>query len=384
MHIAINATYRLHGAGLVHLTRLLETWSSKELEGEHRITLYTRMENIPLLKNAMNRTVRVHAVGAHSLTTAGKLVWEQFVLPRILRKTKANILLCLGNMAPLQSPVPTVVGFDNAAPFCTSVTFSSVGVHDWLWFKLLGLMMRLSARAASRVIFASQHLKDLFVRKFNFPSPRGDVIYHGRNLSNLEAPSPALLERLQMRRPYLLSISHLYPYKNMPALIEAYARARDIMQARGLQLALVGKPRSKIYERQLKDLIRERQLDSSIVLTGGVEHQVIAPLLSGCEFFVFQSTCENCPTTLIEALAAGLPIACSNAGVMPEIAGDAALYFDPFNPSDIAQALARLVEDAPLRDSLGRRALQQVAKFPTWDEVGQMTLKSLQRAVAEG
>lgn len=68
---------------------------------------------------------------------------------------------------------------------------------------------------------------------------------------------------------------------------------------------------------------------------------------------------------------------------MPEIAGDAALYFDPFDPEDIAQALKHLAENGTLRAELRQKALQQSLKFPTWDEVGQMTLHSLRRAVGD-
>ena len=88
--------------------------------------------------------------------------------------------------------------------------------------------------------------------------------------------------------------------------------------------------------------------------------------------------------SLIEALAADVPIACSNVGVMPEIAGDAAAYFDPYDPGDIANTLARVINDAPLRDTLRKKALEQARKFPTWDEVGEMTLRSLERAAVEG
>jgi glycosyltransferase involved in cell wall biosynthesis len=296
-------------------------------------------------------------------------------------KSKLDVLLCPGNMIPLRSPVPTVVTFRNAGPFCSSVTLRSTGTHDWLWLRLLGIFMRLSARAASRVIFISRYFKDLFVRRFRFPAERGDVIYHGRDGLMMEAPAPAFLPQLGIRPPYLLSVSHLYPYKNTPALIEGYALARQTLQARGLQLALVGQPRSGAYFGQLQGLIQRRGLKDWVVLTGGVPHRAIGPLLTGCEFFVFQSTCENCPTTLIEALATGVPVACSKAGVMPEIAGNAALYFDPFDQDDIARALMQMAGDGSLRAELRQKALQQAQRFPSWDEVGQMTLQSLQRAV---
>jgi len=383
MRIAIDAAYRLHGGGLTHLKHLLDAWARTGAVRQHPISLFTRPENLAALQDSLGEGIEVHAVARRPMNLVAKVAWEQFVLPRLLVKSKLDVLLCPGNMIPLRSPVPTVVTFRNAGPFCSSVTLRSTGTHDWLWLRLLGIFMRLSARAASRVIFISRYFKDLFVRRFRFPAERGDVIYHGRDGLMMEAPAPAFLPQLGIRPPYLLSVSHLYPYKNTPALIEGYALAHQTLQSRGLQLVLVGQPRSEAYFGQLQDLIQRRGLKDWIVLTGGVPHRAIGPLLTGCEFFVFQSTCENCPTTLIEALATGVPVACSKVGVIPEVAGNAALYFDPFDPDDIARALMHMAEDCSLRAEMRQKALQQAQRFPSWDEVGEMTLTSLQRAVGE-
>jgi glycosyltransferase involved in cell wall biosynthesis len=382
MHIAINAAYRLHGGGLTHLRQLLGAWSKLGVDHEHTVSLFTRMENVAALQEALSQRIKIHPVGRRSMTLAVKMAWEHVVLPRILARAQPDVLLCPGSMAPLRSAVPTVVAFRNAGPFCPSITLRSTGAHDWLWLKVLGVLMRHAAHAARRVIFISHYFKDLFVRRFGFPTERGDVIYHGRDALAVEPPDPAWLRQLGIQPPYALSVSHLYPYKNLPALIEGYALARRPLQARGIRLAVAGQARHPSYQRRLQQLIQRDALEPWVALTGGVPHQAIGPLLAGCEFFVFQSTCENCPTTLIEALAAGVPIACSNIGVMPEIAGDAALYFDPFAPGDVAHALTRMAEDAGLRDDLRHKALQQAQKFPTWKEVGQLTLRSLQRAVS--
>jgi glycosyltransferase involved in cell wall biosynthesis len=106
--------------------------------------------------------------------------------------------------------------------------------------------------------------------------------------------------------------------------------------------------------------------------------------MQGCDFFVFQSTCENCPITLIEALGAGIPICCSSAGVMPEIAGKAVLYFDPRSPTSIAEALVHMARDADLRQRMGGMARVQARRFPTWQEMGALTLATLERVARDG
>ena len=384
MHIAISAAYRMHGGGLVHLRNILESWARTGVDREHRISLFVREESISMLADSISERVEVHAVGGRLFALAGKLAWEQSRLVSILKKAHADVLFCPGNIVPLRSPIPVVSVFHNIGPFCSTVTPRSVGGYDWLWLRVLGLLMRLSARAATRVIFPSRYFRDLFVERFGLSPDRSDVIYHGGDQLKAGPGAASLLEQLGIRKPYLLSVSHLYPYKNYPALIQGFALARETLANREVQLVLVGSARDDSYFRQLQRLVRELGMDDWVLMTGAVPHESVGALLAGCHGFVFQSTCENCPTALIEALAANVPIACSSAGVMPEIAGDAAAYFDPYDPSDIAGTLARVIDDAPLRDTLRKKALEQVQRFPMWDEVGEMTLRSLERAAIEG
>lgn len=381
MRIGISAAYRMHGGGLVHLRNLLKAWTRMGITRKHSIILFTRPENLPALQLVPGGGLEIRPTGSRFFNVLGKLVWEQVMFPRLLAQIRPDVVFCPGNIVPLRSPVPTVVAYRNAAPFCSSVTLRATGPSEWLAYKAQGALMRLSADAARRAIFISHYFKDLFVERFGFPPERCDVIYHGRDGLSEEQPDRSLLDRLGVVSPYILCVSHLQSYKNIPALIEGYAVAQQTLQRCGLRLALAGKPVSESYARRLNALIHKQGLDRWIILTGNLPHPAVATLLAHCHFLVFQSTCENCPTALIEAMAAGVPIACSNASVMPEIAGDSVLYFDPFDPADIARALTRMADEVSLRRDLGQKAKQRALKFPTWDEVGQMTLSSLERAL---
>ena len=383
MRIAVNATYHLHGGSLTHLQNILGAWCRGGVDREHDITLFIRAESVGIIESSQTGQINVQPVGGQKFSGPAKLVWEQSALPGLLRKAHADVLLCPGNIVPVRSSVPSVVMFRNSGPLCDSITRSSVGNREWAWFRALGGMMRLSARVATRVIFVSNYFKELYAERFGFPTERGDVIYHGRDALTVGSGDISDLAKLGVREPYILSVSHLLPYKNFPALIEGFASARAGFDNPQTQLVLAGIPSSDSYLKYLRDLITRHSVEDSILLTGGVPHQTIGTLLENCQSFVFQSTCENCPNALIEALSAGVPIACSNAGVMPEIAGDAALYFDPYDPQDISRALKRINTDSAFRDSLRAKSQTESQKFPTWDQVGQMTLDSLVRA-AEG
>jgi glycosyltransferase involved in cell wall biosynthesis len=88
-------------------------------------------------------------------------------------------------------------------------------------------------------------------------------------------------------------------------------------------------------------------------------------LLANADVFVFASSCENMPNTLVEAMAVGLPIACSNRGPMPEVLEDGGVYFDPEAPHSIADALERIITNADLRTQVATRA-QQLSRQYSW------------------
>ena len=379
MRIAIDATFRMHGGGMIHLRQLLKAWHSLRLEREHTLVLFTRADSADQL-GPLNDGIELVTLPGSEINAGVRLLWQQFRLPGLLRQAGSDVLFCPGNVSPFRSSIPVVVALQNAAPFCASVTLRSTGLSKWLWFKALGWMMRWSARRADRVVFISQYFRDFFVRCYGFPSDHADVIPHGYDSFAGTTVDPLLLERMGIRRPFILSVSHLYRYKNLPALIEGYALARQALQARDLRLVIVGKAVDPGFYKEMRRQVDALGLQDWIVFPGPVPHPVVATLIRECEFFVFQSTCENFSIALLEALAAGVPVASSNAGVMPEIGGDAPLYFDPFHPQGIAEVLARVAGDPELRREMGRKALQQATRFPTWEQVATMTLQSLQRA----
>lgn len=379
MHIVISAPFRMLGGGQVHLSCLLAAWDRTGIDRAHTITLVTRTENLSALP--ITGRVRVVPIDFRAMPLPMRMGWEQVALPRLARRLEADVLLCPGNVAPWRSFVPTVVVMRNAAPFCEGLGWRRVGPAAWMRFRVLGALMRLSASTATRTIFVSHYFRSRFVRWFGFPPERGDVIYHGRDGLPRAAADPATLADLGIRSPYFLCVGHLYPHKNILALIEGYAKAAGTMRDHDLRLVIAGKFTDASYARRLRRLVRDRGLEEWVVFLGAVPYGMIATLLAGCTAFVFQSTCENCPNTLIEALAVGLPIACSRASVMPEIAGDAALYFDPDVPKDIARVLREMATNPDLRRDLGRRARIQALRFPTWDDVGRDTFASLERAV---
>lgn len=380
MRIAIDVTSRLAGGGAQYLLQVLQAWARQGVGREHEIILFAYPANESLLRPVMGEGVKIHPIPASG--EVDRWLSKQTSLVKLLRQYKVDVLLAPANMCPLTGKIPSVVVFHNLGPFCSTIVPSTVGWGNWLWFKTLGVMMRISARKTNRVVFLSHYFQDYFQQRFSLPAVKAEMMYLGRPDVRSERGG-ALPERLGVEKPYILLVSHLYPYKYLENVILGYARAQRTMEEHGLKLYIVGNPYDKKYHAKLKGLVHNYSLEGRVVLTGNVAPAEVLALMANCHFFVFQSTCENCPVTLIEALTSGLPIACSKIGVMPEIAGNAALYYDPFDPADIARALERMAREPELRQSLREKALIEAQKFPSWDEIAQRVLLCLEQVAKE-
>jgi len=380
MRIGINATFQAHGGSFVHLSEMLQEWKKDGTLSKYGVVLFSSIGNLRALRADLDG-IAVVPLRRSDLGTAARLVVEQTELVRAIERERVDVLFCPANTMPLRTRIPSVVLLQNAAPFCESISLSSVGVAQWLRYRLLGHAMRLSVRRASRVIFISEYFRDQFIRRYSFDAMKATVIYRARRPGLKTERGAALLVELGIHGRYVLSVSHLYPYKNLVELVEGFLIASRGHPAADRQLVLVGTEYFRGYKARIEQaLVRHRAAEGRVILAGGQPRDVVAELLARCEVFAFPSTCENCPTALIEAIAAGVPIACSRVGVMPEIAGDAASYFDASDPHDIARALDDLLRDADLRHDLRQRARARANRFPEPSEVAARTLDVLKAA----
>ena len=170
-------------------------------------------------------------------------------------------------------------------------------------------------------------------------------------------------ERPNLSCKYLLYVSTLDVYKSQIEVVKAFAILKKKLKE-PYKLFLVG-PTFTPYENKVRQLIDELRLQEIVVLTGQVGKQELANLYAGAEVNIFASQTENCPYILLEAMAAGKPLACSNRPPMPEVAKDAAIYFDPTRPEDICKALFNLLTDQELCQKLSRLALDRIRYFDT-------------------
>ena len=172
-------------------------------------------------------------------------------------------------------------------------------------------------------------------------------------------------EKYGVRRPFVLFVSSLWPYKNCEGLIRAFAHARA--ELGGHQLVVVGPGRDTTYTGGLRALAADLGVADDVVWVGGVPLAETADFYRAADVFVYPSFNETFGLPLLEAMACGTPVMTSNVSSMPEVASDAALLVDPYDVDALARGIARLLSDQALRDTLVARGFTRARQF-SWAE----------------
>ena len=378
MRVGINALFNATGGSLKNLQQLLLDWKGL-VSTEHEFVIFASDSTYEKIKQVTGDRYTLIRVKACSNVLTRILV-EQMVLPFLMIKHRIKVLFCPANTIPFFTNVPCVVTFQNAAPFCDTLKMKTVGIKQGIQFCLLGIFIRLAARRATHVIFISHFFRNLLHDRFGFDQSRGSVIYRAKIDCPLDEKNSNVLKRYGIEGDFVFSTSHLISYKNIHELILGYSIAQKEMGTHLPKLYIAGGEYVSGYRAVLQSVIDASALRDKVILLGSIPYNDVTALLQRCLYFVFTSTCENCPTALIEAMSAGKPIACSDVGVMPEIAGDAACYFDPFEPASIAKALVEMSNHPEVRQLYQSRLANELQKIPCRDEIALETLRVIETA----
>ncbi len=231
-----------------------------------------------------------------------------------------------------------------------------------------------SLRRADGVMTISEFTKRALLDRFGLDEAKIKVTPLGLNPSFQEGPLPegdreATLRKYDLPGEFLLFVGATEARKNLPRLIEALAVVHR--KFRPLPLVLVGREGGG-HARVLAE-IRARGLGAWVRLPGYLPESEVGALYRAASGFVFPSTCEGFGLPLLEAMAGGLPAAASGVSALPEVGGDAALYFRPEDPEDIAAKIIRLLSDEDLRTALRARGRERARAF-TWARTATETL----------
>ena len=292
-----------------------------------------------------------------------RLFWARFRLCRQAKQSKCNVLFVPGG-SDSSGFKPLVTMSQNLLPF----EWREMRRFGWSHLTLKFLLLRWSQgstfQKSDGVIFLTEYARVAVLKVTGKLLAKTVVVPHGihSRFQSLPRPQRTFLDFTNEHPCRVLYVSIVDVYKHQWRVAEAVAYLRS----EGLQvvLELVGPPASGIT-RLLKTINRLDPSGAFITYRGGIPYEMLDAVYAGADIGVFASSCENMPNILLEGMAAGLPIACSNMGPMPEVLGEAGVYFDPEDSISIASALRNLMMSSDLRHQIAHAAFDRAQAY-TW------------------
>lgn len=296
---------------------------------------------------------------------------EQTRLPRRVSHRNAQLLHGLASTAPRFLRATSVV------TILDLIFLTEPEAHTRLMRGGMATLVPMAARHADRVIAISNAARDDIVARLRIDPERVDVTHLGVGMTTLSQPTAEreLRRRLELGdSPLVLSVSAKRPHKNLERLIGAFARVHVDPPP---VLVLPGYPtpfEAALRERAHSDGVAER-----VKIVGWLSEADLEGLYRAARCFVFPSLREGFGLPVLEAMRRELPVACSNTSSLPEVAGDAALSFDPKNIEQIAGAIERLMTDDQLVRRLVVAGTERCTHF-SWARTARATLETYRRA----
>jgi glycosyltransferase involved in cell wall biosynthesis len=360
MRIGVNALYLIPGAvggTEIYLRNLLD--SLGEIDTVNDYFLFTNRETASTLGPA-KANFHILEQPVRAAFRPARIAWEQTALPLSVAAHRIDVLLNPGFTAPLVCGCPQVTVFHDLQHKRHPEHFRWFDLPFWQF------LLFWSAHISRIVIADSAATSADLKRYYRLPSRQVRAVPLGVD------PKFFSIARARRPEPILLAVSTLHPHKNVDRLLHAFATFHRNRPDFRLVITGLRGFHSAILERQRNEL----GLAASVEFTGWIPRNQLYDLYARAWAFLYPSTFEGFGLPVLEALAAGVPTACSRIEPLASIAGTAALHFDPDNEAEILDAMDRLVSDEDLRERLAAVGPERASQF-SWLSTARQTLAAL-------
>ena len=242
-----------------------------------------------------------------------------------------------------------------------------------------------AVRVASGLVCISEYVRKTLLEKTAVAPNRAETI-HIQLPHRLAKPSVSECERILkshqlISERFLLYPANFWPHKNHELLLTAFGVYLASHPDSDLKLVLTGSPGAR--QDFLQDAARRMGISHAVLFPGYLPEAELSSLLYSCMAVIFPSLFEGFGMPLLEGMASGRPLLCSNNTSLPEVAGNAALFFDPRIPAEVADAIARIAGDPDLRRELAAKGVQRLAAFGGPEEMAASYLRTFRKAVQQ-
>jgi glycosyltransferase involved in cell wall biosynthesis len=374
MHVGLNLVYLVPGetGGTEVVARELvpELVAARP---DIRFTAFINEEAAEAKDGFWRDLVPIVTVPVRARSRAQWVRGEQQLLPRLAAKAGVDLIHSLANTGPVRGDFHRVVTIHDL------IHRVAPEAHFGLRSIGMRILVSLAARRSDRVIADSESTREDLVRLLGIAPAKIDVAPLG--LGATERVEPMDETELRARhalgdRSVLLSVSAKRPHKNLVRLLEAHALLPSDHRP---VLVIPGYPTP--HEEELRRHAHELAIEDDVRLLGWVSDPELEALYLVASCFVFPSLYEGFGMPVLEAMSRGVPVACSNRGSLREVAGDAALLFEPESVRSIADAIERVLADPEEAKRLRVAGREQASRF-TWQATARATLASYDRALA--
>jgi len=362
-----------------YLIQLLKEFAKDESGIEFQLIVYESEKNIFLPTNANNFSV--YTIPENSKSPVKSLLWTFLKLPSLIKKIKSDVVFmpAANRRLTLSYPCPSVG---------TVHDFSSLHVeakYDAARMFYIKKVLPFLIKKLDHILTVSECSKKDIVQYVGVQPDKVTVTHlacdnNEFNTTSSESANKRIRKNYKIDAPYFIYISRLeHPGKNHVSLIKAYNKMRNKINEKFL-LVLAGSDWNGSDE--VHALAEQSDYKSDIIFTGFVPQCDTAELYRASIAMVFPSRFEGFGLPILEAMASGTPVACSNCSSLPEIAGDAAMLFDPMDIDNISNVLEVLALDVDRRKTLRQKGLDRAEEF-SWKKTAELTLNSLKNVLKE-
>ncbi len=298
------------------------------------------------------------------------LFWTQVRLSLAMLFDRPDCLFVPASAMPIISPKASVVTIHDCAWVYYPEAFTK-NMRRYLHYST-----KFAVWKAKRVIAVSESTKNDLVKYYRVNPNKVDVILHGYEEVQKDFSKLSTEVSAKLPEKYILFLSTLQPRKNLPALINAFAELKKTHPELPHKLVVVGKPGWQ-YEESLEAI---KQHQDVVVYLNHVSDDDRWPIYNRASLFIHPSLYEGFGMWMLEAFECGVPVAVSNVSSLPEVGGDAAIYFDPKNSDSIKQAILKVLTDDVFAEQLRQKGYQRLKDF-SWEKCAQQTIESLKNSL---
>ncbi|HET7840559.1 MAG TPA: glycosyltransferase family 1 protein [Terriglobia bacterium] len=231
-------------------------------------------------------------------------------------------------------------------------------------------LLRFATRQARAIVTVSNYSKGQIVEQLGVPEKKISVIYNGVHprfrLQNREEARAQVKAAFSFDAPYFLYVGNLKPHKNVDLLLRGFGLLRERKKG-GTHLVILGEGEKQ--RKSLQALCARLGISDQVHIIPRVSEEFLPSLYGAAELFIMPSLAEGFGYPVVEAMACGTPVVCSRTSALPEIAGDAAQFFDPTSCEDMVAAVEKVMQSRDHREVLRERGLKRARIF-AWEECG--------------